>query len=251
MGVPDFKAKGADKSLKHLGAWPKLGKGDFMDYRSVRRLGSFLPVLFLSALMCGCATGKVLTLPEGPTRPAAIPAQKPEGAPAVAVLDFSWEGNPSSEIGRDFDNVRSIVWSGNPGKALADLLAAALLEKGIPTLRAAGESDIPAGVPSKVRGRVENFRVDVKRSRSVTVDIEAAVALNIQGTGPGAPPGWSTLVTSTFGSTEPLFFTANDVLKAINRAANIVAEEGVRRLVGAGVVAAPVGTGAEKTGQGK
>lgn len=210
---------------------------DVMTFRSIRRLLSILPAVLLAAGMSGCVSGKVLTLHEGPTRPAGKTVSRAEGtAPSVAVLDFSWEENPSSEIGRDFDHVRSIVWKGNPGKAMADLLAAALSEKGIPSVRAAGDAEVPAGVSTIVRGRVEKYRVDVKRSKMVTVDIEAVVALKIQGSGPGAPPGWSTDIASTYGYAEPLFVMAGDVIHAVNRAANAVAEEGVRRLMESGVI---------------
>jgi hypothetical protein len=209
-----------------------------LTFRRIRRLLSTLPALFLAAGMWGCVTGKVLTLPEGPTRPSSNAMTKAKGsAPAVVVLDFAWEMNPSSEIGRDFDHVRSIVWEGNPGKAMADLVAAVLSEKGISAVRAAGESGMPPDVPSKVWGRVEAFRVDVKRSRMVTVDIEAVSAVKIHGSGPGAPAGWNTSVSYTSGYTEPMFVSPEEVLQAINRAANAVAEEGVRRLIEAGVVA--------------
>lgn len=224
-----------------------------MIMRSVRRLPSILPVILLAAGMGGCVTGKVLTLSEGPTRPSSSSAMtKTKGsAPSVVVLDFAWEMNPSSEIGRDYDHVRSIVWEGNPGKAMADLVAAVLSEKGISAVRAAGESGMPPDVPSKVWGRVETFRVDVKRSRMVTVDIEAVSAVKIHGSGPGAPAGWNTSVSYTSGYTEPMFVTPEEVLQAINRAANTVAEEGVRRLIEAGVVAAPSSEGAGKTDQGR
>jgi len=221
---------------------------DVMTLRSVRRQLHILPVLLLAVGMLGCVTGKVLTLPEGPTRPSSNAMTKTKGsAPSVAVLDFAWEMNPSSEIGRDFDHVRSIVWEGNPGKAMADLVAAVLSEKGISAVRAAGESGMPPDVPSKVWGRVETFRVDVKRSRMVTVDIEAVSVVKIHGSGPGAPAGWNTSVSYTSGYTEPMFVTADDVLRAVNRAANTVAEEGVRRLMEAGVVPAPAAAETGKT----
>jgi len=214
----------------------------------IRRLLSFIPAILLAVGMWGCVTGKVLTLSDGLTRPSPDAMTKTKGsAPAVAVLDFAWEMNPSSEIGRDYDHVRSIVWEGNPGKAMADLVAAVLSEKGISAVRAADESGMPPDVPSKVWGRVEKFRVDVKRSKMVTVDIEAVSAVKIQGSGPGAPPGWNTSVSYTSENTEPMFVMSGEVLQAINRAANAVAEEGVRRLMEAGVITAPAGTEAGKT----
>ncbi|MBF8260306.1 MAG: hypothetical protein HW377_2680 [Actinobacteria bacterium] len=209
---------------------------DVMTLRIVRRQLHILPALLLAVGMLGCVTGKVLTLSDGLTRPASNNAMtKTKGsAPSVAVLDFAWEMNPSSEIGRDYDHVRSIAWEGNPGK-------------GISAVRAAGESGMPPDVPSKVWGRVETFRVDVKRSRMVTVDIEAVSVVKIHGSGPGAPAGWNTSVSYTSGYTEPMFVTADDVLRAVNRAANTVAEEGVRRLMEAGVVPAPAAAETGKT----
>lgn len=211
---------------------------DAMTLTSVKRLLHILPALLLATGTWGCVTGKVLTLHEGPARPAGKTVSKAEAtAPAVAVLDFSWEENPSSEVGRDFDHVRSIVWIGNPGKAMADLVAAVLAEKGIPAVRAGGDADVPAGVSTIVRGRVEKYRVDVRRSKMVAVDIEAAVALKIHGSAPGAPPGWSSDVSSAYGYSEPLFVTSGEIINAFNRAANAVAEEGVRRFMESGLVA--------------
>lgn len=200
----------------------------------------FLPVFCLWMAVCGCATGKTIALPDGPSRPAAKEASKPEGSPKVAVIDFSYEANPSSEIGRDFDNVRSIVWNGNPGKTMADLIAGVLAEKGIPTARVATEGEVPAGVSVKVRGRVADFRVNAKRAGlGAVVEIDANTSLKIEASGPDVPPGWNTTVTSSYKYPEPLFIMSGDLLHALNRAANDVAEEGVRQMLKSGVIAAP------------
>ncbi len=190
--------------------------------------------------VCGCATGKTIALPDGPSRPAAKAAAKVEGSPKVAVIDFSYEAQPSSEIGRDFDNVRSIVWDGNPGKAMADLVAGVLAEKGIPAVRAATAAEVPDGVPVKVRGRLEDFRVNAKRAGLGTVvEIEANTALKLEATGTDVPPGWNTTVTSSYKYPEPLFLMSGDLLHALNRASNDVAEEGVRQMMNAGFIQVP------------
>src|SRR3989304_1548141 len=92
-------------------------------------------------------------------------------------------------MGRDFDQVRSIVWKGNPGKAMADLIAGALAEKGIAAVRVAGEAEIPSGVPARVWGSVEEFRVNFKRVGTLKVEAEAGTTLKIHGAGPAAPAG--------------------------------------------------------------
>lgn len=202
-------------------------------------IGKTGAALLLWMGVCGCVTGKVLYLPGGPARPAAQAVQRAEGVPAVAVLDFSREGSPSFEVGRDYDQVRPIVWKGNPGKAVADLVAEVLAEKGVPTVRATGEADVPAGVPAKVWGRVEEFRVNVKRVGTLKVEAESVVALRVFGSGPAAPPGWSSAVSSTYWFADPLFITPEGVLQAVNGAANSAAEETVRRLAETGVVVLP------------
>jgi len=206
-------------------------------------------VLLLWMGVCGCVTGKVLYLPGCPARPAAQAAQRAEGVPAVAVLDFTWEGSPSFEVGRDYDQVRPIVWKGNPGKTIADLIADVLAEKGVPTVRATGEADVPAGVPAKVWGRVEEFRVNVKRVETLKVEAESVVAFRVFGSGGAAPPGWSSAVSSTYWFTDPLFITPEGTLQAVNGAANSAAEEGVRRLAETGVVVMPGTMGKGKTEQ--
>ena len=82
-----------------------------------------LAVLILWGTWAGCAPANVLTIPRDLAREASPPAAGTGEGAAVAVLDFSWSGPPSGEIGRDFDLVRPIVWNGNPGKSIADLIA--------------------------------------------------------------------------------------------------------------------------------
>src|SRR4030065_1601379 len=90
---------------------------------------AFLPAA--SAVVSGCAPGKVLTLPGDLARPGQKGlARVTEGSKAVAVLDFTFTGAPSYEIGRDFDHARPIVWKRDPGKAVPDLVADVLNESG-------------------------------------------------------------------------------------------------------------------------
>ena len=148
---------------------------------------SWIFPLILWGTLSGCVTGSVLTVPGELSRKASQAPPGAAGAPAVAVSDFSWSGDPSYEIGRDFDHVRSIVWKGNPGKAMADLIAGALAEKGIAAVRVAGEAEIPSGVPARVWGSVEEFRVNFKRVGTLKVEAEAGTTLKIHGAGPAAP----------------------------------------------------------------
>ena len=201
---------------------------------------TFLRSSIVLAVLCGafsgCVTGNVLTIPKELSREATAPPAA--GEPAVAVLDFSWSGDPAGDVGRDFDHARTIVWPGNPGKQAADLVAGALAEKGILAVRVAGEADVPAGVPARVWGSVEEFRVNVKRVGTIKVEQEATVTLRIQGAGPGAPPGWTSTVSSTlkddYSHVAPFV-----VYDAANGAANDAADEAVRRLLEAGVVSVP------------
>lgn len=200
-----------------------------------------LPAICLLVAAGGCASGKVVTLADGLGRPAGNEAPKTEGGAKVAVIDFAYEAQPANEIGRDYDNVRSIVWEGSPGKAMADLVAAILAEKGIPAARAAALSDVSADVPVKVWGRVTEFTVNARRSGMVVVQIDARTALKLEGTGPDVAPGWNTTVTSSYQKPEPLFLStlSGDLIHVINRAANDTAEEAVRQMVKAGLVVVP------------
>ena len=203
--------------------------------KQIHRPWVFLMILW--GALSGCVTGNVLTIPRGLAREA-TPVPPGAGAPVVAVLDFSWTGAPSGEIGRDYDHARTIVWTGDTGKQMADLIAGALAEKGIAAVRVAGEADVPAGVPARVWGSVEEFRVNVKRVGTVRVEEEAITTLKIQGAGPGAAPGWASTVSSAYKD-DYTHVTPYVVYDALNGAANDAADEAVRRLLEAGVVSVP------------
>src|SRR4030067_418660 len=77
--------------------------------------------LILAAVVgvSGCVSGKVLTLPGDLERPGKKGAAKgTEGSPAVAVLDFTFAGGRSFEVGRGLRQVRCVAsrgwgWGGN------------------------------------------------------------------------------------------------------------------------------------------
>lgn len=207
-----------------------------------KRSGLLLaPVAALLLAGSGCVTGKVLYLPGELSRPGAAALVQPSEGPAVAVLDFTYSGSPPYEIGRDFDHARSIVWRSNPGRALADLVADALAEKGIRAVRVPGSADVPPGAAARVWGRVDELKVSSKKTGSLrlSVEVEASVSATLFATGGSAPPGWSSNLGSDYWNTEPLFVTPEAIRTAVNGAANAVAEEAVSRLFAAGVIARP------------
>jgi hypothetical protein len=198
---------------------------------------SVLVLLILLAGFSGCVTGSALTVPGEISRRAAAPPPGAAAAPSVAVLDFTWTGAASRQIGRDFDHARPIVWNGNPGKAMADLVVGALAEKGVAAVRAAGDAAVSPGVPARVWGNVEEFRVDFKRIGTLKVEGEAVTTLKLQGAGPGVPPEWSVSISTKYTNTDA-FTTPEGAREALEGAANAAAEEAARRLLEAGVVSA-------------
>lgn len=185
----------------------------------------------------GCVTGKVLTLPGDLARPETRgTARTTATGPAVAVLDFTFAGAPPHEIGRDFDHARAIVWKGNPGKAMPDLIAGVLNEKGFRAVRVSSGAEVPADAVARVWGSVDKFRVETRRKSKIKVESAASVTLTVYGTGESAPPNWNTTVASDYWTEDPFFVTPEGVRDAVNGTANAVAEETVRRLVAAGVL---------------
>jgi hypothetical protein len=216
-----------------------------MASRPVQRL---LPVLFPLLFLAACATGNQLYVPGDLARPAGS-APRAEGFPRVAVADFSYSPPTESPdvIGRDYDQVRQIVWKGDPGKAMADLVAAVLSEHGIPAVRVRPDAAGSANVPFLVSGAVRRFEVNVRRGGTFSENTEATVALAISVSGTGVSRPWETTVTS--GTTlQGLFPVPEDLRKALQSAANAAAEEAVRRLQGGGVAAAPPAEGKEGDG---
>ena len=199
-------------------------------------------VLVAIAACSGCVAGQVLTMPGELARPGkqAAAAALP-GASAVAVLDFTFPGAPPHEIGRDFDRARRIVWKGDPGKAIPDLIAAALNEKGVRAVRVPAGGAVPADAAATVWGDVDRFRVEARRTGTLRVKVELAayVSVTVLGSGGSAPAGWRTTIASDFRAEEPLAPTPEGIWEAVNGAANSVAEEAVRKLVAGGLVTLP------------
>jgi hypothetical protein len=203
-------------------------------------------ILALAAFvgLSGCVTGNVLHMPGELARPEKKGAdQGTAGAPAVAVLDFTFAGSPPHEIGRDFDHARAIVWKGDPGKAMADLVAAVLNEKGVRAVRVPAGAAPPADAGARVWGSVDKFRVDAKKTGSLKAKVEfaATVSVTVHGSGGNAPAGWNSAVSSSYWAQDALFVTPEEIRDTVNGAANAAAEETVGRLVGAGVIGLPVG----------
>ncbi len=143
-------------------------------------------VLVAIAGLSGCAPGKVLTMPGELGRPGKTAAvQGALDAPEVAVLDFTFPGAPPHEIGRDFDRARKILWKGDPGKAIPDLIAAVLNEKGVRSVRVSAGGAVPANAVATVWGDVDQFAVETKRSGTLRVKVElaASVSVTLQGSG--------------------------------------------------------------------
>lgn len=211
-----------------------------MNRKSFRRL-SFLVVML--AFVGGCASGRPLYVPGDLARVRGAQAPPPSAAPPrVAVLDFTFREPPGKEVGRDYDNVRPIVWKGDRGAGMADLVAAVLVEKGVPVVRVRDAAGVPPGVERKVWGRVDEFRVNAKRERSVKVESAARVALTLFASGPSVPEGWHSAVSSEFWGSDPVFITPEGVRDALLGAANGAAEEAGRRLSNAGIaVSLPAG----------
>ncbi len=206
--------------------------------RTVR--AAFLGLLFsIIALSAGCATSNVLQVQGNLDRPAKRGPGAGSSGKAVAVADFAYAGPAGKDIGRDFDRVRPITWSGSPGKAIPDLIAIVLFEKGVPVVRVADEAGAPPDAAARVWGRVDAFRVDAKKTGVFNVEDAARVAVTVSASGGAAPPQWNTTVASDYWFTDAFFVTEAGVLEALNGAANAVAEEVVKRLISAGVVSAP------------
>ena len=157
------------------------------------------------------------------------------GAPQAVIADFSFTAAPNDVIGRDYDRARPIVWTGEPGKAMADLVAAVLRERGIATVRPGADAQGAEGLPVRVSGVVRRFEVHTRRTGNLTVVTEANVSLTVKAEGPGVPRPLEETVTSS-ASLSDLFVTPDDIREALLSTVNTVAEEAARTLIGAKVV---------------
>jgi hypothetical protein len=187
------------------------------------------PLLILSA----CAAGSRLTVPGELTRPARS-VKTAAGAPLAAVLDFSYAAAPDGVLGRDYDRIRPIVWKGQPGKTMADLIAGALGEKGVAAVRGGVDGAGADGVPVRISGVVRRFEVNARSTGGVSRTTEATVSVTFTAEGPGLSGPSEHTVTSS-SSLEVLIVTPNDLRDALMSAANNVAEEAARKLLEAKV----------------
>jgi hypothetical protein len=187
------------------------------------------PCLILSA----CATGSSLHVPGDLTRPARAGAPA-AGAPQAVIADFSFAAAPDGVIGRDFDRVRPIVWKGEPGKAIADLVAGVLGERGVATIRRSPDTQGAEALPVRISGVVRRFEANTRRTGNLTVITEATVSLTVAAEGPGVSGRLEETITSS-ASLSDLFVTPEDLREALLSTANTVAEEAARRLLEAKV----------------
>lgn len=199
--------------------------------RAFRTLLLFVvPCLVLSA----CAAGSSLHVPGDLTRPARAVAPA-AGMPQAVVADFSYAAAPDGVIGRDFDRVRPIVWKGEPGKAMADLVAGVLGESGVATIRRGANAQGAVAVPVRISGVVRRFEVNTRRTGTLNVVTEATVSLTVTAEGPGLSGPSEQTVTSS-ASLDDVFVTPDDLREALMSTANAVAEEAARKLLEAKVV---------------
>jgi hypothetical protein len=151
------------------------------------------------------------------------------------VADFSFTPVAEGVVGRDYDRARTIVWSGEPGKTMADLVAAVLVERGVPTVRQRAGAKTVETAPVRISGVLRRFEVNARRTGNFTVGTEATVSLTITGEGQGISGSLERTVTST-ASLSDFFTTPDDVRQALMTTANTVAEEAARTLIEAKVV---------------
>lgn len=187
--------------------------------------------LMIAAMGCGCASGRPLSLSGSLLSPGRT-ISSDNVLPRVAVVDFEYAGGEDAVLGRDFDNVRPIMWKGTPGAAIADLVSASLFERGVPVVRVSMAGHVPAGVLVTVRGRIDDFRVSAKRIHSVKVESFASIGLTVSAEGEGVPGGWNSgVISSDVWTSEPFFVTPDGVRESVASAANGVAEEAALRLM--------------------
>ncbi|HEX9206554.1 MAG TPA: hypothetical protein VF853_11580 [Candidatus Deferrimicrobiaceae bacterium] len=202
-----------------------------------RASARFLSLALLLSVLAACAIGNRLYISGELGRPGG--ARKAATAtPQVAVLDFAYDTVEPGVVGRDFDHVRPIDWKGEPGKAMADLVAGVLAEKGVSVVRAAAGSPSVENVPARVTGYVNRFEVNARRKGTVKIVTEATVSLSLTASGGGLSSPVSTTTTSS-NSMEDVFVTPEGAREVLFASANSAAEEAARRILDAGVVASP------------
>lgn len=198
-----------------------------------RALRTFLLFVYPCLILSACA-GSSLYVPGDLTRPARAVAPA-ASAPQAVIADFSFAAAPDGVVGRDFDRARTIVWNGVPGKAMADLVAGVLRERGVATVRRGADAQGADALPVRVSGVVRRFEVNTRRTGNLTVVTEATVSVTVTTEGAGVSRPSEETVTSS-ASLSDLFVTPDDLREALLSTANTVAEEAARRLLEAKVV---------------
>ncbi|MBE0607041.1 MAG: hypothetical protein IH610_12220 [Deltaproteobacteria bacterium] len=189
------------------------------------------PFLILSA----CATGSSLYVPGDLARSPLGVAAPAAGVPQALIADFSFAAAPNGVIGRDFDRARPIVWNGEPGKAMADLVAGALGERGVGTVRPGPDTQGVGALPARISGTLTRFEVNSRRTGNLTVTTEATVSISVTAEGPGVAGSLERTITSS-SSLPGLFVTVDDIRGALLSVANTVADEVARTMIEAKVV---------------
>jgi hypothetical protein len=151
------------------------------------------------------------------------------------IADFSFAAVGEGVVGRDFDRARTIVWSGEPGKAMADMVAVVLGERGVATVRQGADAKGAETAPVRISGVLRRFEVNSRRSGNFTVVTEATVSLTLTVESPGLSGPMEKTVTSST-SLSDFFVTPDDVREALMSTTNTVAEEAARILLEAKVV---------------
>jgi hypothetical protein len=146
------------------------------------------------------------------------------------VADFSYAAAPDGGIGRDFDRARPIVWKGEPGNAMATLVAAVLRESGVAAVRGGADARGAEAVPVRISGVVRRFEVNARRTGGLGVVAEATVSLVVTAEGPGLSGRSEQTVTSS-SSISDLFVTPDGLREALMSASNAAAEEAARKLI--------------------
>ncbi|MEW6720144.1 MAG: hypothetical protein AB1346_06825 [Thermodesulfobacteriota bacterium] len=194
----------------------------------MRRDFRLLSSLFCLLLLPACGPANQLRILGDIGRPP-FSGPLPQGPPRMAVLDFSYAAPAEGPgvIGRDFDRVRQVVWDGDPGRTMADLLAGALAEQGVPTVRLKAGAPPPDNVQYLISGTIRRFEVNVRRGDIMKVSDEANVSVTVNVSGTGMPASYETTVSSA-ATVQELFALPSQLQHALLTAANSAAEEAVR-----------------------
>lgn len=199
-----------------------------------RAFRTLLPFAGLCLVLSACAAGSTLYVPGDLARPAgAVP--RAAGAPQAVVADFSFTASPDNVIGRDFDRVRPIVWKGEPGKAMADLVAGVLRERGVAVVRQGADAQGSGAIPMRISGVVRRFEVSSRRTGNLSVVSEATVSLTVTVEAPGFSGPSEQSVTSS-ASIADIFVTPDGLREVLMSTANAAAEEAARKLVESRVI---------------